>query len=96
MKPSLALDANRPALRNLVARYGVSHPRVFGSVLHQTDTDDSDLDLLVQPSDTTTLFTLARLQNEAETLLGLRVSILTPDSLPKAFRARVLAEAQAL
>jgi predicted nucleotidyltransferase len=77
-----------------VARYGLSTPRVFGSVLTGTDTATSDLDLLVEPSDTTTLFTLANLQDEAEALLGFPVSILTPNALPLAFRDRVLAEAQ--
>ena len=47
MKPSEALAAHRNELRQLVSRYGLSRPRVFGSVLSGTDTDESDLDLLV-------------------------------------------------
>lgn len=93
MKPSDALEANRAALRQLISRYGLRHPRVFGSVLTGTDTDDSDLDLLVDPSESTTLFTLAALQNDAERLLGVPVSVLTPKSLPLKFRARVLEQA---
>ena len=96
MKPSEALDAKRPQLRQLIARHGVSQPRVFGSVLRRTDTEASDLDLLVEPSGSTTLFTLAQLQDEAEDLLGFPVSILTPNALPAAFRDRVLAEAAPL
>jgi uncharacterized protein len=96
MRPSLALDANRAALRSLVARHGLSVPRVFGSVLTRTDTENSDLDLLVEPSATTTLFTLASLQDEAEALLGFPVSVLTPNALPLAFRDRVLANARPL
>jgi predicted nucleotidyltransferase len=45
MKPSEALATHRAALRQLVSRYGLSRPRVFGSVLTGTDTDESDLDL---------------------------------------------------
>lgn len=96
MKPSEALDAKRPQLRQLIARYGVASPRVFGSVLRRQDTEHSDLDLLVEPSASTTLFTLAQLQDEAEDLLGFPVSILTPNALPVAFRDRVLAEAAPL
>lgn len=44
-------------------RFGVLRPRVFGSVVAGTDAEDSDLDLLVDPAPTTTLLTLARLQN---------------------------------
>ena len=47
MKPSEALAAHRNELRQLVSRYDLSRPRVFGSVLSGTDTDESDLDLLV-------------------------------------------------
>ncbi len=96
MKPTDALDANRSELRHLVARHGVLRPRIFGSVLKQTDTDSSDLDLLVDPSETTTFFTLAALQMEAEALLGVPVSVLTPDALPRQFRAEVMAEARPL
>ena len=94
MRPSIALDAHRAELRNLANRHGLSHPRIFGSVLTQTDTDESDLDLLVEPSESTTLLTLAGLQIDAENLLGVSVSILTPNGLPPKFRDRVLQEAQ--
>jgi hypothetical protein len=54
MKPSEALTAHRDELRQLASRYGLSRPRVFGSVLSGADTDDSDLDLLVDATETTT------------------------------------------
>ena len=93
MKPSEALRAHRATLREIVIRHGALRPRVFGSALHGDDTDDSDLDLLVDPSPRTTLMTLAAIQLEAERLLGVRVDVLTPRSLPQRFRDRVLSEA---
>jgi uncharacterized protein len=33
MKPSEALAAHRDELRQLISRYNVAHPRVYGSVL---------------------------------------------------------------
>jgi predicted nucleotidyltransferase len=80
-------------LRQLVSRHGLSRPRVFGSVLTGTDTDGSDLDL---PTDSTTLFTLAVLEHEAEELLGVHVSVLTPKFLSVKFRDRVLQQAEPL
>ena len=71
-------------------------PRVFGSVANGTDQEGSDLDLLVDPTDSTTLLRLSALQLEAERLLGVRVDVLTPKSLPASFRDRVLAEALVL
>jgi hypothetical protein len=96
MRPSEALATHRSALRQLVSRHDLSHPRVFGSVVAGTDTEGSDLDLLVEPSDSTTLLTIAGLRIDAETLLGVTVDVLTPNSLPPKFRDRVLRQAEAL
>jgi len=96
MKPSEALAAHRTALRELCRRHGLERPRVYGSVLSGTDTEESDLDLLADATETTTLFVLARLEHAAQELLGVRVSILTPGFLPVKFRGRVLERAQPL
>jgi predicted nucleotidyltransferase len=96
MKPSEALAAHRAELRELAGRHGLAHPRVFGSVLTGTDDEESDLDLLVDPTETTSLFTLAGFKREAETLLGVPVSVLTPEALPLKFRGHVLQQAQPL
>ena len=79
-----------------MSSHNLSHPRVFGSVVTGTDTEDSDLDLLVDPSDTTTLFTLARLEHQAAALLGVRVSVLTPACLSIKFRDHMLQQAEPL
>ncbi|MBN8908128.1 MAG: nucleotidyltransferase family protein [Alphaproteobacteria bacterium] len=96
MKPSDALMAHRPELRELVRSHGLKRPRVYGSVLTGTDTDESDLDLLVDATETTTLFTLARLEHAAHELLGVRVSVLTPGFLPAKVRDRVVEGAEPL
>lgn len=94
MRPSVALGLKRSAVREAVGRFRVVNPRVFGSVLHGTDEDGSDLDLLVDAPAGTTLFDLGGLQVELEDLLGVTVDLLTPGDLPPRFRAQVLAEAQ--
>jgi predicted nucleotidyltransferase len=96
MKPSHALRAHRDELRELVRHYGLSHPRVFGSVVSGTDTEESDLDLLVEPGETTSLLTIAGLKMDAEKLLGVPISVLTPNGLPPKFRSDVLQYAQPL
>ena len=96
MKPSEALTTHRTELRQLISRYNLMRPRVFGSVLTGTDTEESDLDLLVDPTDSTTLFTLAALEHEAEKLLGVPVSVLTPKFLSAKFRDKVLQLAEPL
>jgi predicted nucleotidyltransferase len=94
MKPSVPFEKNRQDIRRIVSRFQFANPRVFGSVLHGDDADGSDLDLLVDPLPKATLFDLGGLQGELEDLLGVRVDVLTPNSLPDKFRAAVLAEAQ--
>lgn len=94
MKPSVALESKRAAVRETANRFHTANPRVFGSVLHGADRDGSDLDLLVDALPGTTLFDLGGLQVELEDLLGIRVDVLTPGDLPPKFRQQVLAEAQ--
>ena len=93
MKPSIALEQKRAAVRVLAGRFHTANPRVFGSVVHGTDREDSDLDLLVDALPGATLFDLGGLQVELEETLGVRVDLLTPGDLPPRFRDVVLAEA---
>jgi hypothetical protein len=94
MKPSEALPKHRETIRQLVLQAGMANPRVFGSVLHGDDEDDSDLDLLVDPAPRTSLLDLSGLQIEIEARTGVKVDLLTPKCLPLKFRQRVLEEAQ--
>jgi len=96
VRPSEALALHRGALRELLNRYGFRQPRIYGSVLTRTDTEESDLDVLIEPVRGTTLFTLARIEGEAEQLTGVRVSVLTPGFLPAKVREKVLRQAEPL
>ncbi|PVX73238.1 nucleotidyltransferase family protein [Paraburkholderia unamae] len=94
MRPSVVLEMKRNAVREATVRFHAANPRVFGSVLHGTDQDGSDLDLLVDAQPGATLFDLGGLQDELESLLGVHVDLLTPADLPPKLRDKVLAEAQ--
>ncbi len=94
MKPSVALQAHRPAIRAVVESHRARNIRVFGSVVHGTDCDGSDLDILVDPTPETTLLDIGAIRHELSLLLGVPVDVLTPDALPEQFRSQVLAEAQ--
>ncbi|NBI42598.1 nucleotidyltransferase [[Haemophilus] felis] len=75
---------------SLSAQFNFANPRIFGSVLNGSDTESSDLDLLVEPMPKTTMFDLCGLKDELETLLGIKVDILTPRSLPVKFREQII------
>lgn len=93
MKPSVALETHRAAIRRIVTAHRARNARVFGSVLHGSDTDGSDLDLLIDPTPETTLMDVAAIQVELQRLLGVTVDVLTPKALPESFRGQVLSEA---
>lgn len=96
MRPSIALDLHRDAVRRAIFRHRVANPRVFGSTLRGSDRDGSDLDLLVDAMPETTLLDLGGLQGELEALLGVPADVRTPADLPARFRDDVLAEARPL
>jgi len=96
MRPSEVLPKHRETIRRLVEQAGMANPRVFGSVLHGDDQEDSDLDILVDPAPRTSLLDLAGLQIEIEGQTGAKVDLLTPGCLPLKFRQRVLDEAASL
>lgn len=94
MKPSEALKKYRSAIRHVVEVNDACNPRVFGSVLHGTDEEGSDLDLLIDPIDgKTSLVSLVRIKRELEQILGVKTDILTLMSLHEKYRERVVAEA---
>jgi predicted nucleotidyltransferase len=94
MRPSIALQTHRDAIREIALRHRVKNVRVFGSVLHGDDTEDSDLDLLVDPTPETTLMDIGAIRYELKELLGVAVDVLTPRALPDKFRNLVLREAK--
>ncbi len=79
------------------ARYHVKKFSLFGSVLGETFTDSSDIDILVEfreghvPG-----FAFVTMQDELEALLNRRVDLHTPNSVSKYFRREVMKQARVL
>ncbi len=93
MKPSERLNAHREAIRAIVAAHRASNPRVFGSVARGEDTEESDIDILIDPTPKTSLFDIGGIQYGISELLGVSVDVVTSNALPDKFRNRVLEEA---
>ena len=94
LKPSVALERHRVAVREAAGRFRSANPRVFGSAAHGADEEGSDLNILVDALPGATLFDLGALQAELEDLLGVPVDLLTPGDLPPKLRKAILADAQ--
>lgn len=74
-RPSVALAARRQQVRELFERIGLPEPRVFGSVARGDDHSGSDIDLLVEFSDTHDIVDLLTLEHELELLLTFNVDV---------------------
>jgi predicted nucleotidyltransferase len=94
MKPSVALQMHRSTIRAVIENHRGRNARVFGSVLHGVDHEGSDLDILIDPTEDTTLFDIGAMRHELLELLGVPVDVLTPNALPDKFRHQVIAEAR--
>jgi hypothetical protein len=92
-RPSQKFEAHRASVRHIVEANHARNPRVFGSVARGVDTETSDLDLLVDTTDSTSLFDLAAIELELERLIGISVHVTTVGALRGTLRERVLAEA---
>jgi len=75
---------------------GVRSLRLFGSQLHGTATETSDIDLLIEfdPRRHVGLFGLSRLEIEMSDILGRKVDLRTSNELSRYFRSRVLTESR--
>ncbi|WP_026278846.1 MULTISPECIES: nucleotidyltransferase family protein [unclassified Thioalkalivibrio] len=96
MRPSVALRHHRAAVQQIVERHHARNARVFGSVLRGDDKPGSDLDLLVDPTEETSLLDIGAIRGELTELLGVEVDVVTPGALPEKWRSQVLETARAI
>jgi hypothetical protein len=81
MKPSVSIARHGSQVREILDRFRMRNPRVFGSVARGLDVEGSDLDLLVEAPPGATLYDFARAELELEHILGCKVEVLTRASL---------------
>ena len=80
----------------LAAKYGASHIRVFGSVVHGTADKDSDIDFLVDLEEGRSLFDLGGMLMDLQDLLQREVDVVTEKGLHWYIRDKILKEAKPL
>ena len=93
MKLDDLLREKREEVLRLIARYGGSNVRVFGSVARGDFGPESDIDLLILPGPGMGLFEKAALERELAELLGCRVNLVSERGLRPRVRERVMQEA---
>lgn len=86
----------RQRLRQAAVRHGLRDVRVFGSAARDEATEGSDIDLLVDLEPGRTLIDLIGFQQEAETILGVKVDVVTERFLKRRVRAGAIRDARPL
>lgn len=90
------IQKRRDVILSLAKERGAENVRVFGSVLHGTARENSDLDLLVTMAPDRSLLDRIALRRELQDLLHMPVDLVNDRALHPEIRSEVLAEAVAL
>ena len=85
------VESRREQVMAIAARHHASRVRLFGSAARGEDRPDSDIDLLVDFDDDSSLFDLMRMARELEALLGRAVDVVSTGGLKSRDRG-ILAE----
>ena len=92
MRPSESIKKHSQEALEIILKHHALNPRIFGSVARHEDDAYSDIDILIQPTDKTTLFDIGRIKGELQDLLGFKVDVATPDCLPEKHRQSIIDE----
>lgn len=79
LRPSIPLELHAARIRELATTYGLHDVRVFGSTVRGTDTERSDVDLLVGADDDVDFLRLAAFRGAAQDILGFPVDAVIDD-----------------
>lgn len=88
--------SNRAAILKLAQQHGIKNLRLFGSMARGEDTENSDVDFLVELDEDRDLFNLGELLMDLQDLLHRRVDLVTEDSLHPKIHDRIIKEAEPL
>ena len=87
-----AVEEIRDKVKEVLLRRGVVRAGVFGSVARGEQTDNSDIDFLVELEKGRTLIDLSGLRLDLADLLGCDVDVVTANALHPRLKDRILGE----
>jgi len=90
------LQQQREDILTLCKHYHASNVRVFGSVARGENREDSDIDILIDFPDSSSVLDYVALQRELEMQLSRKVDLVISECLHPLTKEQVLQEAHAL
>ena len=87
------VEKYRELIRPILERYFIKKAAIFGSVAKYSATDNSDVDLLIEPSAGFTLFQMLRLEEEISRVVHRKVDLVEYSALKASIKKEVLASA---
>ena len=84
---------HRKAILQMAEKYGIRRVRVFGSVVRQAATPESDVDVLVDFEPGRSLLDQVGFEQDLEALLGCKVEVLAEGGISPHLESRILQEA---
>ncbi|EAU41337.1 hypothetical protein FP2506_01180 [Fulvimarina pelagi HTCC2506] len=94
--PHEALRLNKQAFLDVLAAYGVTDPRIFGSDARGDFRPNSDLDILVSRTRPMSYSVIARLRREASEALGWPVDLVFDTALKDEVRVDIARDIRSL
>lgn len=88
--------ARRGEVLAVLRRHGVTNPEVFGSTARGDDREGSDVDILVDFPEGTSIIDIIGIQHELEDLLGVQVDLIPRSGLKARVRMRAARDRIAL
>ncbi|MGK7940130.1 MAG: nucleotidyltransferase family protein [Crocosphaera sp.] len=93
MKLQQQLQEKRESILKIAAQHGAFNIHIFGSVARGEETQDSDIDFLVEMESRRNLLDRIELIQDLEDYLGCKVDVVTFKSLRDYFREKIIKEA---
>ena len=86
------IDKFKDTILEILKKHDIKKASLFGSIVREEMTEDSDIDILVEFQGIKSLLDLARLKIELEEVLKCNVDVLTYDSLHPLLEKQILSE----
>jgi len=94
---NLPINLSLGEIKRFCQRYSIRKLSLFGSVLREDFTEDSDVDVLVEfESGKTPGLAIITMSDELSTIVNRQIDLRTPADLSRYFREEVLAEAMVI